>query len=225
MDKIISLASTTLLLAAICTGASATTIDFDHPTPAGVAINYINNVGSVLSALPGIHSTALQYTVSAIPGAGQALWLNGSSSVTNQGVLFNFSTLQNSIAMVGNDFGGANPQDNERVFLTVFDTAGKVLASTSVQNPYARPNLQPISLAVSGIKYAAFTYTNDTGYYSVDNVVAVPEPETWAMMVTGIGVLAAMRRRRKTALKPERCLPLSSGHTAWAVPAARPPHP
>lgn len=198
MNTITKLAGTALLLTSFCTGASATTIDFDSPIPPGVTVNYINNIGSVLSALPGINTFPLQLTSSAVPGGGQALLLNGGSNLTNQGVLFNFATLQNSVSMVGNDFGGSNPQDNERVFLTVFGASGNVLASTSVQNPYNQPNLQAISLSASGIKYAAFTYTNDLGYYSVDNVTTspVPEPETYGMMLAGLAGLAWVARRK-----------------------------
>lgn len=55
-----------------------------------------------------------------------------------------------------------------------------------------------INSPASGIKYAAFTYTNDLGYYSVDNVTAVPEPETWAMMLAGLSMLGFLARRKNS---------------------------
>ena len=205
MSKLTQLALAGALSVGFFSNASAVVIDFDSPIPAGVTVNYFDNVAGVLGALPTINIAALQFTPSAIPSSGDALLLNStsdSSAPQNQGALFSFATAQNFISMVGNDFGGTDPEDNEQVFLTVFDVAGVVLGSTSVQGPYAQPNLQPISFAVSGIRYAAFTYTTDLGYYSVDNVTAtpVPEPETYAMLLAGLGLLGAMKRRKKAPL-------------------------
>lgn len=182
-------------VALFANSAFAETIDFDSATPAGVTIGYITNTFNALSTLPTTVSNALAYTSSALPGGGRALLLQP------YGALFTFSSAQSSISMVGNDFGGSNPTDNERVYLTVFDTYGSVLGSTSVQNAYSVPNLQPISFSAAGIKYAAFTFSNDLGYYSVDNVIttAVPEPESYAMLLAGLGLMGALARRRKQA--------------------------
>ena len=188
----------TVCAAAISLFSGATfaeTIDFDSPLPAGVSVNYITNTFGVLSGLPTSLVNSLVYTRSAVPASGQALLLQP------YGALFSFSSAQSSISMVGNDFGGANPADNEEVYLTVFDGSGAVLGSTSARNAYSEPNLQPISISATGIRYAAFTFSNDLGYYSVDNVMtaAVPEPETYAMLLAGLGVMGAFARRRKQA--------------------------
>ena len=52
----------------------------------------------------------------------------------------------------------------------------------------------------------SFSFLNVPDYYSLDNVVvelasgAVPEPDTWAMLIAGFGLTgAAMRRRRRSA--------------------------
>jgi hypothetical protein len=42
-------------------------------------------------------------------------------------------------------------------------------------------------------------YTGGTGYIAVDNILvtAVPEPETIAMLLAGLGVLGFVARRRR----------------------------
>lgn len=57
----------------------------------------------------------------------------------------------------------------------------------------------PVTLGAAGHIYASVNDTyhqNDTGFFSV-NVTAVPEPETWALMLTGLGMLGFIARRRK----------------------------
>lgn len=197
MNKQLTLAA--LALAFFSGNVFAETITFDEPTPAGVTINYIDNSMSVLTALPTANSIPLELTSSAVlPGCCNALLLQP------YGALFTFDSLQGTVSMIGNDFGGDNPEDNEEVYLSVFGETGNFLASSTVHNPYAAPNLQPVSVSVAGIKYAAFTFSHDLGYYAVDNVTftaAVPEPETYALLFTGLGMLAlAKRRRNKTSI-------------------------
>lgn len=191
--KVAALAAT---LSLFSNATFAETVDFDSPIPAGVTVNYISNTLSPLASLPTALSNSLSFTSSAIPGGGQALLLQPF------GALFTFSSLQSFVSMVGNDFGGSNPGDNEEVYLSVFGASGNFLGSTTVHDAYAMPNLQPISISAAGIKYAAFTFSQDLGYYSVDNVksiAAVPEPETYAMLFAGLGMLALAKRRRSKA--------------------------
>lgn len=191
----------TAIAAAMSLFSSATiaqVVDFDGPIPAGVTVEYFRNTGDVLAALPTTLADSLLFASSAVPGGGQALLLNGSGA-TNFGALFTFSSLPSFVSMVGNDFGGSNPDDNEIVYLSVFGESGNFLGSATVQEPFAEPNLQPISFGIAGIKYAAFTFSNDLGYYSLDNVVAVPEPETYALLLAGLGLMGAVARRRKQA--------------------------
>jgi PEP-CTERM motif len=56
-------------------------------------------------------------------------------------------------------------------------------------------------LATSNATSIQFGVRNDSDFIRLDNVSvqAVPEPETWAMMIGGLGMLAFMARRRKAA--------------------------
>lgn len=196
MNTSFKLAALAGVMALFSNNVFAEVVNFDSPIPAGVTVNYINNTGGVLAALPTVNTNPLAFTSSAIPGGGQALLLQPF------GALFTFSSLQSFVSMVGNDFGGTNPTDNEEVYLSVFGASGNLLGSTTVHDAYAVPNLQPISISAAGIKYAAFTFSSDLGYYAVDNVetvAAVPEPETYAMLFAGLGMLALAKRRRSKA--------------------------
>ena len=53
----------------------------------------------------------------------------------------------------------------------------------------------PASLTIVGIKSA----TSLSSYSGVVAVTPVPEPETYAMLLAGLGVMGAIARRRKQA--------------------------
>jgi hypothetical protein len=54
-------------------------------------------------------------------------------------------------------------------------------------------NLDSITMRIDG-------YPNRTVYVAIDNLVLtpVPEPETYALLLAGLGLLAVIGRRRKT---------------------------
>lgn len=98
----------------------------------------------------------------------------------------------------------------DRAVLDIFN-AGTLVGSTFVL--FNQNNIADQTIGISGISFdeAVFTFANSSFQAGnlaevVDNirfsaVSAVPEPNTWAMMLVGFGAVgAAMRRRRKTLL-------------------------
>ena len=93
------------------------------------------------------------------------------------------------------------PLNRGSVFATAYGVAGNVLGSTSdtddkvfgVSGPVLQFNIAGIhSVVISG----------DNGTVGFDNLqygvlTAVPEPETYALMLAGLGLVGALARRRK----------------------------
>jgi hypothetical protein len=88
------------------------------------------------------------------------------------GVLFIFDTPQTFVSMVGNDRSGEEG-DNEVVYLSAFNSAGAFIGNSTGTGPSVGSfvdDLKPVSFSGNDIKYIAFTWTTDNGYYSLDNV-------------------------------------------------------
>lgn len=188
-----------------CAGFAGTiTFDPFPSIPPGVVVQYFDGgLTGPLAILPAPNTAALVSTVSAVPGGGDALltWFPPSIMPNPNGVLFTFASPVSSFGLIGNDFGGDPINDNEAVNLSFFDGAGNFMTSVSANAPYAVPNLQPISDTGLDATYVAFTWTNDLGYYSIDNVTyesgGIPAPEPSALLLLGSGLGAVCLAARK----------------------------
>ncbi len=83
--------------------------------------------------------------------------------------------------------------------LSAYDALNNLLGSVAIPDqvsdlPY--PYTGFYSLSFAGIDHVTLT-GSDGDWIVVDNVTAVPEPETYAMLLAGLGLLGFMARRRK----------------------------
>lgn len=156
-----------------------------------------------------------------------ALSLSGVSSYTESGVTFtapNFSTLESpngtfalleeseptrnflradisgGAVSVSVDLGDFD-FDSDLLFLEVFDSSDTSLGRTEFFIEASFIGMETLSLSTPGISYAIFGATGGAGGSSVyaDNftITAIPEPETYAMLLAGLGLLGFTARRRK----------------------------
>lgn len=104
--------------------------------------------------------------------------------------------------------GGFQPQENLSIQITGVKANGDTVTAsqsfgltagqfTTYGSPYFNGFTGLTSIKLSG------TGTNNARYVGVDNVsltiTPVPEPETYALLLAGLGVVAAVARKRKTA--------------------------
>ena len=149
-------------------------------------------------------------------GLGFQSWDNNHATVFagtdtcdihNDGNIFS-STYCGSGAL--ENFGlGTNPANHIHV---VFDYTNGVLGFSAFNSDTGQNIFQSRALDISALGpsvYLGFTGGTGLAYADQDisnfelNVAGVPEPATWAMMLTGFGGLGAMlRRRRRSALAP-----------------------
>lgn len=103
----------------------------------------------------------------------------------------NFSSLQSAVSIwAANSNGGT-------ISLTAYDTNGATVATSTINSSSVWQQL-----SVSGLGIASVRITPQNAVYAVDDLSftgAVPEPETYAMVVGGLAVLGAAMRRRKAA--------------------------
>ena len=98
-----------------------------------------------------------------------------------------------------NYFGMQIGATNSPQTLSAYDSLNNLLGSVAIPDqvtdlPYPHTGFYALSFA--GIDHAILT-ANNFDWIVVDNVTAVPEPETYAMLLAGLGLLGFMAHRRK----------------------------
>lgn len=120
--------------------------------------------------------------------------LNGFAASGSNGVLFfSFDTLKSGVSAYVSHFGGAS------LLVEALSLSGNLLESTTVSfaassdAAYDEGTTIGFLRASNDIAFVRFTGMGAV----VDNVAAVPEPGTYALLLAGLGVVGALARRRQ----------------------------
>ncbi|WP_174998923.1 PEP-CTERM sorting domain-containing protein [Rugamonas aquatica] len=134
--------------------------------------------------------------------AGLNLFFNGSNNTPGVSAYVPFNAVHPTVAAYGNNSLGINGGDVQAANSLSFSVGNTTLTlSNFTLFDYANPAVPNAVPDLVGFYDNTPNHLADySGSFTV-NVSAVPEPGQWAMMVGGIGLLAATRRRRKQAGK------------------------
>ena len=213
-------------LAALPTAAAAATINFDDVVGSNQNITnrYVAQgvtLGAIANPFPLAGVFPAPATLPAVLGGVQT-WTDPFPSATSPtqvavampfggaqagdlGILMQFAFDISFLSLVGNDMGGCQGiGDCESVTLTAYDAAGNKIGQTFSNSKLPGGFDRTFSsISMSGMRYVAFNYTDTQfGFYAIDDLTfdraaAIPEPETCAMLLAGLGLLGFATRRRK----------------------------
>jgi hypothetical protein len=166
-------------------------------------MNLKSIIAATVIAVSSVSSFAATYNLGAL-GAGDT-FLSGSEeaaiSVANGSFsdTFNFSlsNLSDLVTAAGTlNFGKTKKIDTSFNF-TLYNSSNLALGSGTSGTDFSLASLAsgPYKLVVTGLA----TGTKGGLYNGVLSVTAVPEPETFALMLAGLGLMGTIARRRNKA--------------------------
>ena len=151
-----------------------------------------------LAALASVNASAQVYDAGFIAANNVPQLLhNGFVGMGALSDTINFTLLSNvpsaSVAAASFEFGSFLHIDNFKAAL--YDSANNLIGSGVSYVPFSTGGLVAgdYHLNVTGNVTGQFG-----GAYSA-NITTAPEPETWAMMLAGLGLVASATRRKKSA--------------------------
>lgn len=123
-----------------------------------------------------------------------SFFLNGFAASGSNGVLnFSFDTLKSGVSAFVSHNGGAS------LLVEAFGLGGNLLESTTVtfaaSSEFAYDEGTTIGFLRNSTDIASVRFTGVGAV--VDNVAAVPEPGTYALLLAGVAVMGAVARRRQ----------------------------
>jgi hypothetical protein len=156
-----------------------------------VVLNFEDGtVGAAVSGYAGATFSGAQYFQcgGGCPAPDHGLFISGAGAANPFTVTF--ANLQSSVSFTNVSFSS--------VTANAYDLANNLVATLSNTMGGFTPN----TLTLSGANISKVTFS---GSYGIDDLSystggAVPEPATWALMITGFGMAgSALRRRRAVA--------------------------
>lgn len=202
-------ADTLITFEELATGLTAMGNSFTLvPGNSQLSNQYLNSYGVSFSSLAGyvaLVNHGLGNPTASDPNIIGGTIAGGQLSYSAPITISFFDTANTSVKAVTSSFkiqGDWYPLPGGSVFATAYGVAGNVLGTTSdTDNKIFGVSGPVLQFNIAGIHSVVFSGdTNTVGFDNLEYGVltaAVPEPETYAMMLAGLGLLGAVARRRK----------------------------
>ena len=189
---------TTLLLGSSFTHAAAPIFSDNFNSYAANQLNWTPPASSGWTVSDGTVDLIGAGGADLIPGNGQYVDLDGSTS--NSGLFSNNVNLAGGTTYtLSFDLGGSHRGTAETVNVNFGSTAASYTLSSADPFSTLSLNFTPGSNGSYGISYLNVGGDNVGALLDNVSVSAVPEPETYAMLLAGLGLMGFIARRRKTS--------------------------
>lgn len=179
--------------------AAVTVVDFEALLAPAAAysvsgVTFTSGVGGLLSPVDGPNGTRVAIGAVNEPNPDEFVF---------DTIRADFAGVAGMISVDLGDWPSVEFGDEDLLFLEIYGASDVFLGRTELLIDALEPDFQTLSITGPSIKYAIFGAQSATGSsVYADNFTfdaAVPEPETWALMIAGFGGAGAMLRRRRVA--------------------------
>ena len=191
-------AAVTLLLGSSLTHAAAPIFSDNFDSYAANQLNWNPPASSGWTVSDGTVDLVGAGGTDLIPGNGRYVDLDGSTS--NSGLFSNNVDLAGGTTYtLSFDLGGSHRGSTETVNVNFGSTAASYTLNSADPFSTVTLNFTPGSNGSYDISYQNLGGDNVGALLDNVSVSAVPEPETYAMLLAGLGLMGFIARRRKTS--------------------------